>query len=545
MPNPDFYESASDALVELYAQAERDILADMARRLSQYDYWIPAAEHQRTVLREMGLTNEYIMKSLSELTDKTEEELQALFKEAANSVVASDGEYYRAAGLTIDAAESAALSKNMKKILAAGMKQTNGIFKNLTRTTAQESTGAFVQALDRAWMQVSSGAFDYNTAVRTAVKDLSAKGIQTINYNSGARTSIEAAVRRAVVTGLNQTCGKMQEALADAMGCDLMEITAHAGARPSHAAWQGQIVSRSGKRGYLSLDDIGYGTGAGFKGWNCRHDWNPYVEGAPRTWTAEQLSKLEEKTIEYNGQMMTEYEASQKQRYIERQIRRWKRENTAMQAAGLDTTESAVKLKKWQAAQRDFVKKTGLKRQYDRERVAGFDLSAARRADKNAEKYYQYWSKSIGSNEKVKTLADYYDMKYNRPEEYRLLQGYSKALEKGDVSPLVGFEVYQKRAKEVQEKLIGQTTSNGITIEGFTTHFIDRVIGQTSDDHKEKRRGVTIENALNTLKFPTQIGPPRTRSDGKISVKFVGKTCEVTINPENGNLIQANPRKGK
>ena len=385
MPNPDFYESASDALVELYAQAERDILADMARRLSQYDYWIPAAEHQRTVLREMGLTNEYIMKSLSELTDKTEEELQALFKEAANSVAASDGEYYRAAGLTIDAAESAALSKNMKKILAAGMKQTNGIFKNLTRTTAQESTGAFVQALDRAWMQVSSGAFDYNTAVRTAVKDLSAKGIQTINYNSGARTSIEAAVRRAVVTGLNQTCGKMQEALADAMGCDLMEITAHAGARPSHAAWQGQIVSRSGKRGYLSLDDIGYGTGAGFKGWNCRHDWNPYVEGAPRTWTDEQLSKLEEKTIKYNGQMMTEYEASQKQRYIERQIRRWKRENTAMQSAGLDTTESAIKLKKWQAAQRDFVKKTGLKRQYDRERVAGFDLKAAKQVDRDIE----------------------------------------------------------------------------------------------------------------------------------------------------------------
>ena len=92
------------------------------------------------------------------------------------------------------------------------------------------------------------------------------------------------------------------------------------------------------------------------------------------------------KNIEYNGQMMTEYEVSQKQRHIERQIGRWKRENTAMQAAGLDTTESAIKLKKWQAAQRDFVNQPGLKRQYERERVPGFDLSAARQADKSAEK---------------------------------------------------------------------------------------------------------------------------------------------------------------
>ena len=30
-------------------------------------------------------------------------------------------------------------------------------------------------------------------------------------------------------------------------GCDLVEVTAHAGARPSHAEWQGKIVSLSGQ----------------------------------------------------------------------------------------------------------------------------------------------------------------------------------------------------------------------------------------------------------------------------------------------------------
>ena len=71
------------------------------------------------------------------------------------------------------------------------------------------------------------------------------------------------------MTGIGQTTGQICLANARELGCDLMEITAHAGARRSHSAWQGQVVSLSGRKGYLSLSDIGYGTGDGFKGWNC------------------------------------------------------------------------------------------------------------------------------------------------------------------------------------------------------------------------------------------------------------------------------------
>lgn len=84
---------------------------------------------------------------------------------------------------------------------------------------------------------------------------------------------------------------------------------------------------------------------------------------------------------------MTEYEASQKQRYIERQIRRWKREKLAMEAAGQDTAESAAKIRQWQDAQKDFLKQTGFKRQSDREQVAGFGPKQAERAMAEVEKY--------------------------------------------------------------------------------------------------------------------------------------------------------------
>lgn len=373
MLEADYLAGLPETLAALYAQAEADILADMARRVSAYDYWIPAAEHQRRALSEMGAVQTDILRELSRRTGRAVTELERLMKEAAEKTLDYDGEIYRAHGLTPTPPGAA---PEFKQILAAGMEQTKGLFTNLTRTTANTASGQFEAALDRAWLQISSGAFDYNAAIRTAVKDLARQGVGAIRYPTGHTDTLETAVRRAVVTGVNQTCGKLQLALADEMGCDLMELTAHAGARPEHAAWQGQIVSRSGRRGYLSLSDIGYGTGAGFKGWNCRHDWNPYFEGSPRAYTGETLKRFDEPKYSYNGQRLTEYEAAQRQRGIERNIRRWKRENKAMEAAGLDGSESAAKIRQWQAAQKDFLRQTGLKPQGERAYRAGGILQA-------------------------------------------------------------------------------------------------------------------------------------------------------------------------
>lgn len=372
MLKPKYIERLPDAMVELYSQVEQDILNDMARRISTYDYWIPAAEHQRRALIEMGNFHSYVIKALSARTGKTTWELMRLMEEAGEKSLAFDVGVYRDHGLE---PPPLAASKELQAVLRSGLKQTKGLFKNLTRTTANTASKQFEDALDRAWLQVTSGAFDSGAAIRAAVKELSRQGVGAVRYPSGHTDTLEVAVRRAVVTGVNQTCGKLQLELADELGCDLMELTAHAGARPSHAAWQGQIVSRSGRKGYLSLSDIGYGSGDGFKGWNCRHDWNPWFEDMPRAYTPDTLKSYEARDYTYNGQKMTEYEATQKQRYTERQIRRWKRENAAMAAAGLDTSESAAKLRQWQDTQRDFLRQTGLKRQSGREQAAGTGMA--------------------------------------------------------------------------------------------------------------------------------------------------------------------------
>ena len=143
--------------------------------------------------------------------------------------------------------------------------------------------------------------------------------------------NIESAVRMNIVTGVNQTCGKLQELRAKELNWDLMELTAHTGARPTHSKWQGQVVSLSGKDGYLSLNDIGYGTVTGFKGVNCNHDWMPFYEGSTRTYTNEELDKMANEKVTYNGQEINRYEAQQIQRKMERRIRQDKKEIVGLQ----------------------------------------------------------------------------------------------------------------------------------------------------------------------------------------------------------------------
>lgn len=360
MLKPEYLQRVPEGMIQLYAQAEADILADMARRISTYDYWIPAVEHQAKMLEEAGMVREEILARLKTLTGRTDRELRQLMQEAGTAALKSDDAVYRRQGLHPPPVSA---SEDLQKILQAGYEKTSGTFRNLTLTTARTAAHQFEQALDRAYMQITLGGMDYNTAIRSTIKQLSAEGVGAIRYPTGRTDTIEVAVRRAVVTGVNQTALRLQDARADEMGADLVEVSAHAGARPSHAEWQGGIYSRSGKsRKYPDfVKTTGYGTGAGLGGWNCSHSFRPWFEGMSRTYDKALLKEYQAKDYEYNGVRMTEYEALQEQRKIERSIRRWKREQNALRAAGLDSSEASVKVREWNRRQKDFLEQTGLK----------------------------------------------------------------------------------------------------------------------------------------------------------------------------------------
>lgn len=389
MLTPSYYDKLTDDLIKLYSDLDNAIISDIVRRLLKNGNVTETAKWQIQQLQESGMLYDDILNEISSRTDATQRQVRSLFEDAGVQCIKNDNIRYRAAGLE----GIIKMSDSAMQVLNAGYEKCSGDLSNLTLTTANTAQQAYITACNNAYMQISSGAFDYNTAIRNAVRTAAADGTEVL-YPSGHRDKLDVAVRRSVLTGVGQTCRRLSETNAQDMGCDLMEITAHAGARPSHAEWQGQIVSLSGRRGYLSKDDIGYGTGDGFGGWNCRHDWYPFFEGiSSRAYDDAELERLNEKSVEYNGEMYTEYEISQMQRKFERDIRSLKREAAAAdtgrsnapndelrQQFSNDFTAVSVKLKEKERQLNDFLKQTGELPDNARTQVMGFGRSQAQKA---------------------------------------------------------------------------------------------------------------------------------------------------------------------
>lgn len=377
--NPNYLQSLPQSLVDMYGLVEIDILTDMARRINTYDFFIPAAQHQMQKLQELGGVQEEIIARLAALTGRTQEEIVELLTEAGEVAIEDDVEYYKAAEVYEPKKVN---TEALYAQLNAGLLQTQQAFFNITGTTANTATKQFERALDRAWTQINTGGMEYKTAIRRAIEGLSDAGIGAVEYPSGRIDTLETAVRRAVVTGANQTAIKTQEVLADELGVDLVETTAHGGARPEHAKWQGQVFSRNGRKTIdgVTYEDLrkatGYGKAGGLCGVNCRHSFHPYVPGTARTWSEKELEALEEKKVEYNGKKLTEYEANQVQRGMEREIRKLKRKAAALEAAGLDASDVKRDLREGNKIYSDFTKQTGIRRQPDRLKVAkGTDIT--------------------------------------------------------------------------------------------------------------------------------------------------------------------------
>ena len=550
---PSYLDQMPDAFVQLWQQVEEQILQDVARRIGKMNAVTPTANWQLWRYQQTEALRNDVVKLLAKYTGKSETAIRKLLLQAATEAMErEDAIYYHYDMEPPPFEENAALNN----LLDAGARQTCGTWQNLTATTANTVTGAFERTLDAAWLKVSTGAFDYKTAVKQAVDSL-ADDMPMVTYPSGHKDSIEVAARRAVLTGVNQTTGKLQVARMDEMGCEFVETTAHGGARPSHAEWQGRRFHRGGAvdykgRHYPDFEAAtGYGTGAGLCGWNCRHTFFAVFPelGDPPQWTQEQLRELNARNIEWNGKKYTAYEISQMQHARERNVRRWKKRYLAEDAAGLDPTDSAVRLKAARQSLSDFTKATGGRVDSARVSVPKFGRSEASRASAKSQAHHTDWLKSINAQStSLNTVAKYYDARYNNTEEYRLLMQYANSVKSGWLSPLAGFDLYKSTHERIQTELVGKTTADGTVITGHTAHFMERMFGTLVDPDKLKydlkiirRSGVGYEAMRDTVLNPERINPVKTDSRGKRSVRLIGKAI-VTINPDTGQLIQLNPR---
>lgn len=480
---PSYLDQMPDAFVKLWQQVEDEILQDVARRIGKMDTVTSTANWQLWRYQQTEALRNDIVKLLAKYSGKSEATIRRLLLQAATEAMErEDAIYYHYDLEPTPFEESAALNN----LLDAGARQTCGTWQNLTATTANTVTGAFERTLDAAWLKVSTGAFDYKTAVKQAVDSL-ADGMPMVTYPSGHKDSIEVAARRAVLTGVNQTAGKLQVARADEMGVEFFETTAHGGARPSHAEWQGRRFHRGGAvdykgRHYPDFEAAtGYGTGAGLCGWNCRHTFFAVFPelGDPPQWTREELEALNARNIEHNGKKYTAYEISQMQRARERHVRRWKKRYLADSAAGVDTTDSAVRLKAARQSLSEFTQATGGRVDSARVSVPKFGRSEASRTSAQARKASTTYN-SLNTKAKPVTMQSIANVKafscdtldaagqqQLKNAHKRLLMVASKQPENVEVG-----RVFDIKMKPLTKDITGSAEGSSVQLPNFDTPYV-------------------------------------------------------------------------
>lgn len=390
MLTPTYLSGVADEVIDVYSQVEQDIADDIVRRTIKMGHVTDTAKWQYRKAQEFGYFQEDVAGIMSRAGAKSKRQIKLIITQAATDSLVFDDAIYRHVGLTpLPAAKSPA----MQALLLQGTDRTLRLISNFTKTTSTMSYEAFGSILDRAYLQILSGAFSSQAAIYRAIRELSEKGITKIAYESAAGQvsydNIDVAVRRAVITGVNQSTAKLQLARAQEMGCRLVQTSSHSGARPTHAKWQGGIYAIEGRHGkYQNLvDATGYGSGDGLCGWNCYHSFFPFFEGLSTSSFSRDPSADEGRNNE------KDYELSQKQRYYERQVRAAKREastwNAAMESAKSeaekamyydDFQKASVKLKRREAALQSFLDENGRSRDWYRLQIGGWNRSISAKA---------------------------------------------------------------------------------------------------------------------------------------------------------------------
>ncbi|MBD5130881.1 MAG: hypothetical protein HDT43_13305 [Ruminococcaceae bacterium] len=374
MLTPKQLQSLPKPLTDIYSELSDFLLQDIALRISKAAKITDTAEYQMYRARALGMSAEAIQKEIARINGAAEEKIAELIREAAERSDEFDRKMLGVSGGN---------TEQLQKLINAQIEQTRGLCTNLTGTlgfaqrTADgrmvygSATDFLRKQMDMAQMKVMTGVCDYNTAIRQACFALADSGLRTVYYASGHSDRIEVAVRRALMTSVSQLTQKISEQNAAEFGADGWEISAHMGARPSHAIYQGRQYPNSQYETIVLPLITDY---------NCRHSAYPIILGVTKpSYTPGELAALDPPPFTYEGRQYTAYEAQQQMRKMERAMRKQKDRCIVADAAGDKDafTAASIKLRRQKDYYEDFCKAAGTYTEYERTFVSGYNRQLA------------------------------------------------------------------------------------------------------------------------------------------------------------------------
>jgi hypothetical protein len=337
-------------------------MEDVVERISIIDSISRTTDFEIYQLSRLGVSSNTIRKAIQTTLQKSDDEIDKIYNEIIKEGYSRDENLYKATGKPFTRYED---NKPLQQLIEAVKRQTREELVNITQTTSvkvkgpvgsgyQDTADYFKSRLDQAISEITSGAFDYNKTALNAIKDMTKSGIRTAEYDTGWRNRIDVAARRAVMTGVTQVVGKINEMNAESLETDYFEVSWHASARPTHQVWQGRVYSKE------ELQTVcGLGTGPGLSGWNCYHSYYPFLPGiSKRTYNDEQLDEMNRKENEkkaYKDKEYTTYEATQRQRELETIMRKIRQDIHLEIIAGLPDDTIAIDKIRYRVAMKEYV----------------------------------------------------------------------------------------------------------------------------------------------------------------------------------------------
>ena len=546
----DYKNKLASKIASRYQDLEERIMQDIVRRIVKAGEITSTADWQINRLRILGYSSEDIEKEIKKALNASYPEMFELYDKVINWEYVRNKEIYEQINAKYIPFEE---NGQLKQITEAIIDQSFGDLENVTNSLGfyldygngqkvlTPLSQVYTKYLDAACYDIVTGAFDYNSVLRRVVTQLTNSGLRQIDYSSGRANRVDVAARRAVMTAVSQITGKISEYNAQKLGTEYFEVEWHAGARPTHAVWQGRVWS---KEQLYSV--CGLGTVTGLLGANCYHTYYPFFPGiSQRNWSDDWLDAKNEEEAEpktFDGKEYTLYEAKQRQRQMETAMRAQREKVRLLQYGGADQDEIILHKAKYQGQLNEysrFCRKMSLTE--ERERIyldmrgkvatnnksqnSMFHPEMVKNASKDVAQYKRY-KEVLGDS--VGSLAKFGQVKYNDSEQWEKLQ--NRFFTHLEINKKDWSEEFKNTSKQAYDRFREQG-------EELSVHALSRLPRLNKPGYEV----IHEEDVLNLIKTM----PNYSEGEEKMIWFSPSKQLVVIKNKNSGDIVSIVRRKNK
>ena len=173
MLTPNQFISIEKQASQLYTNLELEIIQEIAERIANVGYANTVVLNNVLIAQEMGYLHEEIVTLVAKYNNQTEKEVKKIFKKAGTQTLDFDDRIYKEAGLNPVPIQK---SRSIMQFMSATMEKTQMNLSNLVMTTANTSQTQFYNAMNKAYMEVSTGFKSYSQAIVDTIKEISNQG---------------------------------------------------------------------------------------------------------------------------------------------------------------------------------------------------------------------------------------------------------------------------------------------------------------------------------------------------------------------------------